>query len=57
MARLLDEDATDWYASMRRAAEERTPDPAGEEIAEWRKVWAATESPDPDPDRIRAWRR
>jgi len=56
VARLLDEDQTDWYASLRRAASGETPDPAGPEVAQWRRVWASTESPDAEPDRLRAWR-
>ena len=29
LARLLDEERTDWYSSLRRAADDETPDPAG----------------------------
>jgi 1-acyl-sn-glycerol-3-phosphate acyltransferase len=43
VARLLDEDDTDWYASLRRAADGATPAPAGPQAAHWRRVWAATE--------------
>jgi 1-acyl-sn-glycerol-3-phosphate acyltransferase len=56
VARLLDEDQTDWYASLRRAAAGATPDPAGPDVAPWRRVWESTQSPDADPGRIRAWR-
>jgi 1-acyl-sn-glycerol-3-phosphate acyltransferase len=57
VARLLDEDRTSWYASLRRAASDATPDPAGPPVAQWRRVWDASRSPDPDPGRIRAWGR
>lgn len=51
VARLLDEDATTWWASLRRAAEPTvTPGPA-----RWRRVWAATAVPE-RPTRSRAWR-
>lgn len=43
VARLLDEDATDWYGALRRSAEGATPSPAGPEASRWRRVWAATE--------------
>lgn len=56
IARLLDEDRTDWYGSLRRARDGRTPDPSGPQVAPWRRVWAATTSPDPEPDRTRVWR-
>ncbi|MFT4083355.1 MAG: 1-acyl-sn-glycerol-3-phosphate acyltransferase, partial [Nocardioides sp.] len=57
VARLLDEDQTDWYAALRRAASGETPDPSGPDIARWRRVWASTVSPDIEPGKIRAWRR
>jgi 1-acyl-sn-glycerol-3-phosphate acyltransferase len=56
VARLLDEEQTDWYSSLRRAASGRTPDPSGPDVARWRRVWETTRSPEPDPGRIRAWR-
>lgn len=43
VARLADEDATDWYGAMRRSADGATPAPSGPEAAHWRRVWAATE--------------
>ena len=43
VARLVDEDGTDWYSSLRRAADGRTPPLAGPEASRWRRVWAATE--------------
>lgn len=55
VARLLDEEQTDWYSSLRRAASGAIPDPAGPAIAQWRRVWASSQSPDPDAGRIRAW--
>lgn len=45
VARLGDEDATDWYASMRRSVEGDGPLAAAPEGARWRRVWAATEPP------------
>lgn len=60
VARLLDEEETTWWESRRRAAESATPDPSGPRVAEWRRVWAQTESPVPDHPRLQrrsAWRR
>ncbi len=57
VARLLDEDATDWYSSLRRAETGTTPDPAGPAVAQWRRVWDSSRSPEPDGARIRAWGR
>ena len=42
---LLDEDRTDWYAAMRRAAADQTPSPSGPQVANWRRVWESTASP------------
>ncbi|MGZ5398530.1 MAG: lysophospholipid acyltransferase family protein [Nocardioides sp.] len=55
VARLLDEDETDWYTAMRRAAAGATPDPAGPDVAEWRRVWQTSRSPEVST-RSRAWR-
>ena len=46
VARLLDEDATDWYSSLRRSSAGETPDPKGPEMAQWRRVWASSQSPE-----------
>lgn len=43
VARLLDEGDTDWYASLRRAADGGTPSVAGPDAPRWRRVWDATE--------------
>jgi 1-acyl-sn-glycerol-3-phosphate acyltransferase len=43
LARLLDEDNTDWYSAMRREADDDTPAMNGPEASRWRRVWAATE--------------
>jgi 1-acyl-sn-glycerol-3-phosphate acyltransferase len=43
LARLLDEDDTDWYGALRRAADGASPSLAGPDAARWRRVWAATE--------------
>ena len=59
VASLLDEDRSTWWEARRRAAAGETPDPSGPQVAQWRRVWAQTESPDPDPtsSRLAAWRR
>jgi 1-acyl-sn-glycerol-3-phosphate acyltransferase len=56
LARLWDEDATDWYASLRREAEGATPAMSGPHGPRWRRVWDATRLLDrPGPARV--WRR
>src|SRR5690606_28790803 len=55
VAELLDEDANTWWEAKRRSARGETPDPAGPEVATWRRVWAQTASPRTDRKR-RAWR-
>jgi 1-acyl-sn-glycerol-3-phosphate acyltransferase len=59
VAALLDEDRSTWWEARRRAAAGQTPDASGPAIAQWRRVWAQTESPAPDPtsSRLSAWRR
>lgn len=61
VAELLDEDATTWWSARRRAARGATPDPAGPDVAQWRRVWAQSASPrieeEPGGRRLRAWRR
>jgi 1-acyl-sn-glycerol-3-phosphate acyltransferase len=60
VAVLLDEDQSTWWASRRRLAEGRTPDPSGPPVAQWRRVWAQTEPPEigePTGGRLRAWQR
>jgi 1-acyl-sn-glycerol-3-phosphate acyltransferase len=54
VARLWDEDRTDWYRSLRREAEGLTPSPSGPTAARWRRIW---ESSRPLPNRRtrRAW--
>jgi 1-acyl-sn-glycerol-3-phosphate acyltransferase len=42
MARLWDEDASDWYGSLRREAEGATPSLAGPPGPRWRRVWEAS---------------
>jgi 1-acyl-sn-glycerol-3-phosphate acyltransferase len=56
IARLLDEEQTDWYSSLRRAASGATPDPSGPQVAPWRRVWESTRLPNTESGRIRAWR-
>lgn len=61
VAQLLDEDSSTWWESKRRAASGATPDPSGPEVAQWRRVWAQSESPqvttEPSGRRLAAWRR
>jgi 1-acyl-sn-glycerol-3-phosphate acyltransferase len=53
---LLDEDRSDWYTAAKRAAAGTTPPTSGPQAANWRRVWAASESPTPTRDTRRAWR-
>jgi 1-acyl-sn-glycerol-3-phosphate acyltransferase len=59
VAALLDEDRTTWWAARRRVAAGAVPDPSGPRVAQWRRVWEQTESPDAEaPARtLTAWRR
>lgn len=59
VASLLDEDQSTWWEARRRAAAGSTPDPSGPQVAQWRRVWEQSESPQADaPARTRrAWRR
>lgn len=61
VAQLLDEDSSTWWESKQRAASGATPDPSGPEVAQWRRVWAQSESPqvttEPSGRRLAAWRR
>ncbi len=59
VAELLDEDQSTWWEAKRRAAAGATPDPAGPDVAPWRRVWQQTETltaPAPSGKRLRAWR-
>ncbi|WP_139983434.1 lysophospholipid acyltransferase family protein [Nocardioides litoris] len=57
VATLLDEDATDWYAARLRASQGATPDPSGPDVAEWRRLWETSTSPEVASRPSRAWRR
>jgi 1-acyl-sn-glycerol-3-phosphate acyltransferase len=60
VAALLDEDATSWWDARRRAAAGTTPDPAGPEVAQWRRVWSQSVPPEVGGAGARtrvAWRR
>lgn len=60
VAALMDEDRSTWWESRRRAAQGRTPDPSGPDVARWRRVWAQTQPPrlsESQGARRRAWRR
>jgi 1-acyl-sn-glycerol-3-phosphate acyltransferase len=60
VATLLDEERTTWWESRLRSASGRTPDPAGPQVAQWRRVWEQSESPevaDSPSSRLAAWRR
>ncbi len=43
LAQLRDEDAGNWYAAARRAAEGASPSLTGPQAAPWRRRWAATD--------------
>jgi hypothetical protein len=53
---LLDEDRTDWYGSQRRAAAKETPPSSGPPVANWRRVWESSASPEDRRNRPKAWR-
>ncbi|MFD2080285.1 1-acyl-sn-glycerol-3-phosphate acyltransferases [Actinopolymorpha cephalotaxi] len=55
VSRLLDEDATSWWDATRRAARGETPDPAGPQVASWRRIWAQT-APPAEGRKRGAWR-
>jgi len=58
IAALLDEDGSTWWEARRRSASGTTPDPAGPQVAQWRRLWEQTEPlPEQAPDQVRAWRR
>src|SRR5947208_16491502 len=42
MARLMDEDGTTWWESIRREAQGATPPVSGPDGARWRRVWEST---------------
>lgn len=42
VARLLDEDETDWWSSLRRSASGEQPALSGPPVASWRRTWEAT---------------
>jgi 1-acyl-sn-glycerol-3-phosphate acyltransferase len=54
VARLWDEDRTDWYRSLRREAQGLTPSPSGPQAARWRRIWEASR-PLPNRRKRRAW--
>lgn len=58
VAALLDEDRTTWWEARRRVAAGAVPDPSGPDVAQWRRVWEQSESPEAEaPMRRRiAWR-
>jgi 1-acyl-sn-glycerol-3-phosphate acyltransferase len=56
MARLWDEDATNWYQSLRREAEGTTPSLAGPQGPRWRRVWEASR-PLPRRSKPKVWKR
>lgn len=56
VARLLDEDATDWWSSLRRAAGKTTPDMTGPTAAGWRRRWESSRPvAPPGRPRARVW--
>ena len=54
LARLWDEDATSWYASLRRGATGETPSLGGPQAARWRRVWESSR-PLPRRGRGKVW--
>ena len=56
IARLMDEDRTTWWESMRRETGGETPDVHGPDGASWRRVWAAM-APIEAPHHRRVWER
>jgi 1-acyl-sn-glycerol-3-phosphate acyltransferase len=57
VARLLDEDRTDWYASLLRAGRGSTPPASGPVVADWRRQWEASRPVEaPEGNRRRVWR-
>jgi len=59
VAELLDEERSTWWEARQRAARAATPDPAGPDVAPWRRIWEQTETltaPSATGRRIRAWR-
>jgi 1-acyl-sn-glycerol-3-phosphate acyltransferase len=55
LARLWDEDASTWYASLRREAEGSTPSMTGPPAPKWRRVWESSR-PLPRRGRTKVWR-
>lgn len=47
VARLLDEDATDWWSSLRRAADGDRPALQGPPSGSWRRTWESSRPVDP----------
>jgi 1-acyl-sn-glycerol-3-phosphate acyltransferase len=45
VAQLVDEDESTWWDATRRAATGTTPGTGGPDVAQWRRVWAQTQSP------------
>jgi hypothetical protein len=58
VARLLDEDATDWWSSLRRSAQGVPPALDGPPAASWRRTWEATRPVElPAATGPQVWRR
>jgi 1-acyl-sn-glycerol-3-phosphate acyltransferase len=58
VARLLDEDGSDWWAAMRRAADGHTPPASGPDVAPWRRRWESSRPlPRARTHRARTWGR
>jgi 1-acyl-sn-glycerol-3-phosphate acyltransferase len=59
VATLLDEDKNTWWEARRRRASSATPDPAGPQIAQWRRVWEQTTpvTADSPEAKVRPWKR
>jgi 1-acyl-sn-glycerol-3-phosphate acyltransferase len=55
LGRLWDEDASTWYASLRREAQGATPSMSGPQAPRWRRVWESSR-PLARRGRTRVWR-
>jgi len=57
VARLLDEDATDWWSSLRRAADGVQPALEGPPASSWRRTWESSRPVEPPAETgPRVWR-
>ncbi|MHB8437676.1 MAG: lysophospholipid acyltransferase family protein [Acidimicrobiales bacterium] len=55
LARMADEDRSDWWSAAKRAAAGQTPDPSGPDASPWRRAWALGEGEAASRERPGAW--